>query len=33
VPFIRYPYKLFYRVLADRIEALHVYHSARDDIE
>lgn len=26
VPFIRYPYKLFYRVLPDRIEILHVHH-------
>jgi toxin ParE1/3/4 len=33
VPFIRYPYKIFYRVLADRIEILHVHHSARDDDE
>lgn len=31
VPFIRYPYKLFYRVLPDRIEILHLHHSARDD--
>lgn len=30
VPFIRYPYRLFYRVLADRIEVLHVHHTARD---
>lgn len=31
VPFIRYPYRLFYRVLPDRVEVLHVHHSARDD--
>jgi toxin ParE1/3/4 len=31
VPFIRYPYKIFYRVLVDRVEVLHVNHSARDD--
>ena len=31
VPFIRYPYKIFYRVLSDRVEILHVHHSARDD--
>ena len=31
VPFIRYPYKIFYHVLADRVEVLHVHHSARDD--
>lgn len=31
VPFIRYPYRLFYRVLPGRVEVLHVHHSARDD--
>jgi toxin ParE1/3/4 len=31
VPFIRYPYRLFYRVLADRIEVVHVHHSARSE--
>ena len=31
VPFIRYPYKLFYRVLRDRVEVLHVHHGARDE--
>ncbi|HXD44166.1 MAG TPA: type II toxin-antitoxin system RelE/ParE family toxin [Pseudolabrys sp.] len=31
VPFLRYPYRLFYRVLADRVEILHVHHAARDD--
>ena len=31
VPFIRYPYKIFYRVLSDRVEVLHLHHSARDD--
>ncbi|HET7848527.1 MAG TPA: type II toxin-antitoxin system RelE/ParE family toxin [Pseudolabrys sp.] len=31
VPFIRYPYKIFYRVIQDQIEVLHVHHSARDD--
>ncbi len=31
VPFIRYPYKLFYRVLSDRVEILHVHHTARDE--
>jgi toxin ParE1/3/4 len=29
VPFIQYPYKLFYRVANDRIEILHVHHAAR----
>lgn len=31
VPFIRYPYRLFYRVLAERVEVLHIHHSARTD--
>jgi len=31
VPFIRYPYKIFYQVLQDRVEILHVHHSARSD--
>jgi len=31
VPLIRYPYRLFYRVAADRVEVLHVHHSARDN--
>ena len=29
VPFIRYPYKLFYRVENDRVEILHIHHAAR----
>lgn len=33
VPFIRYPYKIFYRVLTDRVEVLHVHHSAREENE
>jgi hypothetical protein len=33
VPFIRYPYRLFYRVLVDRVEVLHVHHTSRDDEE
>jgi len=31
VPFLRYPYRLFYRVTSGRVEVLHVHHSARDD--
>ena len=31
VPFIRYPYKIFYHVLQGRVEILHVHHSARSD--
>jgi toxin ParE1/3/4 len=29
VPLIRYPYKIFYRVLKDRIRVLHIRHSSR----
>jgi toxin ParE1/3/4 len=29
VPFIRYPYKLFYRIANDVIEVLHIHHAAR----
>ncbi len=29
VPFIQYPYKLFYRVADEAIEILHVHHAAR----
>jgi toxin ParE1/3/4 len=29
VPLIRYPYKIFYRVLEDRIRVLHIRHSSR----
>ena len=29
VPLIRYPYKIFYRVLEDRIRILHIRHTAR----
>jgi plasmid stabilization system protein ParE len=32
VPFIRYPYRLFYRVFAERVEVLHIHHSARADL-
>jgi plasmid stabilization system protein ParE len=32
VPLIRYPYKIFYRVAGDRIEILHIHHTARRDI-
>jgi plasmid stabilization system protein ParE len=31
VPFIRFPYRLFYRVLPDRVEVLHVNHGAREE--
>ena len=29
LPLIRYPYKIFYRVLDDRIRILHIRHTAR----
>jgi len=29
VPLIRYPFKLYYRVMRDRIEILHIHHTAR----
>ena len=30
VPVIRYPFRIFYRVLSDRIEILHIHHTARE---
>jgi plasmid stabilization system protein ParE len=29
VPLARYPYKIFYRVLDDRVRILHIRHSSR----
>jgi toxin ParE1/3/4 len=29
IPLVRYPYKLFYRVLADRVRILHIRHTSR----
>ena len=29
VPLVRYPYKIFYRVLKDRIRILHIRHTSR----
>jgi plasmid stabilization system protein ParE len=29
VPLIRYPFKIFYRVLEDRVMILHIRHTAR----
>jgi toxin ParE1/3/4 len=29
VPFVRYPYKLFYQIADDVIEVLHIHHAAR----
>ncbi len=29
VPLIRYPYKIFYRVLDDRVRILHIRHTSR----
>jgi toxin ParE1/3/4 len=28
-PLVRYPYKIFYRVVDDRVEILHVHHASR----
>ena len=29
IPLVRYPYKIFYRILADRIRILHIRHTSR----
>lgn len=29
VPLVRYPFKIFYQVDADRIHILHIHHTAR----
>lgn len=29
IPLGRYPYKIFYRVMPDAVEILHLHHSAR----
>jgi toxin ParE1/3/4 len=29
VPLIRYPYKIFYRILEDQVKILHIRHAAR----
>jgi toxin ParE1/3/4 len=29
VPLVRYPYKIFYRILNDRIRILHIRHTSR----
>jgi plasmid stabilization system protein ParE len=29
IPLIRYPYKIFYRILEDRVRILHIRHTAR----
>jgi len=31
VPFIRYPYKLFYQAGKDAVEIVHIHHAARRD--
>jgi len=30
VPLVRFPYRLFYIVTAERVEILHLHHAARD---
>jgi len=29
VPLVRYPFKIFYRVLEDRVRILHIRHTSR----
>ena len=31
VPFVRYPYRLFYRIADDAVEVLHIHHGARQE--
>ncbi len=33
VPLVRYPYKIFYRVVEERIEILHIHHASRQPQE
>lgn len=30
VPLVRYPYVIFYRIVGDTIQILHIHHTARD---
>lgn len=29
VPLVRYPFRIFYRIAAERVEVLHIHHAAR----
>lgn len=29
IPLVRYPYKIFYRILEDRVRILHIRHTSR----
>ena len=29
VPLVRYPYRIFYRIVEERIEILHIHHASR----
>lgn len=29
IPFVRYPYRLFYRITPEAVEILHIHHAAR----
>jgi plasmid stabilization system protein ParE len=31
VPLVRFPFKVFYRAMSDRIEILHIRHVAQDE--
>ena len=33
VPLLRYPYRIFYRLRDDRVEILHIHHTARLDVD
>ena len=30
VPVIRYPYKIFYRIIGETVEILHIHHTSRE---
>jgi plasmid stabilization system protein ParE len=33
VPLVRYPYKVFYRIVDETIEILHIHHTSRQTTE
>jgi plasmid stabilization system protein ParE len=33
VPLIRYPYRIFYRIADERVEILHIHHTARNEVD
>ena len=32
VPLVRYPYRIFYRIEDERVEILHIHHTARNSL-